>query len=74
MSDICDPNHPFVRERHLAKRWGLSVKTLQRWRYNGVGPDYLKMNGSVLYPLAEAERFEARCLTKMGASPAGIGK
>lgn len=27
----------------LAERWGLSHKTLERWRTNGTGPKYIRI-------------------------------
>lgn len=41
----------FLSEPELAHRWGLSPKTLQRWRGIGVGPVYVKFSRRVAYPL-----------------------
>ena len=32
-----------LNENELAQRWGVSPKTLQRWRSDGLGPRYLKL-------------------------------
>jgi hypothetical protein len=32
-----------LNENELAQRWGVSPKTLQRWRSEGRGPRYLKL-------------------------------
>lgn len=32
-----------LNEIELAARWGMSPKTLQRWRAQNVGPEYLKL-------------------------------
>ncbi len=49
----------------LAKRWGISEATLERWRSEGIGPMYLKLNGSgsVRYRLCDIEKYEESCLS-----------
>ena len=49
-----------LNENELAQRWGLSPKTLQRWRSEGRGPRYLKLSKRVSYPLDSVIEFE-RC-------------
>lgn len=49
--------------RQLATRWHVSEKTLERWRHQGIGPDFLKIVGRVLYPLANIEAIEATGIT-----------
>lgn len=41
----------FLSELELANRWGLSPKTLQRWRGLGRGPLFAKFSKKVGYPL-----------------------
>ena len=47
-----------LNEIELAARWGMSPKTLQRWRTLNVGPEYLKLGKKVMYPLADVEDYE----------------
>lgn len=50
----------FLDQKQLARRWGLSERTLEKWRWAGRGPQYVTLNWSVVrYPLAEIERYEA---------------
>ena len=51
-----------LSENELAQHWGLSPKTLQRWRSEGRGPRYLKLSKRVVYPLAEIRTFESNAL------------
>jgi Helix-turn-helix domain len=49
--------------RHLtqldvARRWRISPRTLERWRWIGGGPQYLRVGGRVIYRLADIEAFE----------------
>jgi len=47
-----------INEQELAERWGLSPKTLQRWRSEGRGPRYLKLSKRVTYLVEEIQAFE----------------
>lgn len=44
-------NRRYLSEPELANRWGLSPKTLQRWRNTGQGPLFAKFSRKVSYPL-----------------------
>ena len=59
----CTP-HPVSRialdEHELAVRWGLSVKTLRRWRQQQLGPVFCKLGSRVTYLISEIEAFEKR--------------
>jgi hypothetical protein len=41
----------------------MSHRTLERWRWEGKGPRYLKVGGRVLYRLADIEAFERQGLS-----------
>jgi predicted site-specific integrase-resolvase len=43
----------------LSRRWRLSPRTLERWRFKGTGPHYLKVGGRVVYRLEDVEAYEA---------------
>lgn len=45
-------------EAELAERWGISRRTLQRWRRDGEGPPFLRLGRRVFYRLTDIERFE----------------
>lgn len=40
-----------------ATAWGPSVHWFRRARWQGDGPAFIKLKGSVLYPVAELDRF-----------------
>jgi hypothetical protein len=46
----------------LARRWKLSPRTLERWRWLGMGPRYCKIGGRVVYRLEDVEEHEASSL------------
>ena len=44
----------------LARRWSISPRTLERWRWLGQGPRYIKIGGRVVYRVEEVEAFETQ--------------
>jgi hypothetical protein len=49
-----------LSQKLLAERWDISPKTLERWRWLGCGPRYIKIGGRVVYRLDEIEAYEER--------------
>ncbi|WP_254884873.1 AlpA family transcriptional regulator [Salipiger sp. HF18] len=46
-----------LKQKELAERWTISHRTLERWRWAGEGPAYMKIGGSVVYRVADIEAF-----------------
>ena len=42
----------------LAARWNISHRTLERWRWTGEGPRFVKLGGRVVYRLEDVEDYE----------------
>jgi hypothetical protein len=60
-----------VRHLHqadLARRWNVSPRTLERWRWLGQGPRFLKIGGRVAYRLEDIEAFEAAQIRTISSS------
>ena len=53
-----------LTQKELARRWAISHRTLERWRWTGEGPDYLKLGGRVIYRIEDITAFEVACLRK----------
>jgi predicted site-specific integrase-resolvase len=51
-----------LNQRELAERWNISQRTLERWRWVGDGPQFLKLGGRVVYRVEDVERYEAEQL------------
>jgi hypothetical protein len=49
-------NH--LSQLDLSRRWAISPRTLERWRWTGEGPRYIKLVGRIVYRLEDVERFE----------------
>ena len=52
----------------LARRWKVSPRSLERWRWEGRGPTYLKVGGRVLYRLEDIEAHEKARLRQSTAN------
>lgn len=59
-SDLYSSARLAMDEYELAGRWGLSVKTLRRWRQEQLGPVFCKLGARVTYLIPEVEAFERR--------------
>lgn len=47
-----------LNQKQLARRWGMSHRTLERWRWQNQGPAWLKVGGRVLYRIEDIEQYE----------------
>ena len=51
-----DPRH--LNQVELARRWRISPRSLERWRWRREGPRYLKIGAHVVYRLEDIEAYE----------------
>lgn len=51
-----------LTQQDVSRRWRISPRTLERWRWQGEGPRFLKIGGRVVYRLQDVEAFEAEKL------------
>jgi hypothetical protein len=51
-----------LNQTELARRWRMSERTLERWRWLGQPPRFLKIGGRVVYRIEDIEAFEAKQL------------
>lgn len=56
-----DTNDRLVNEKEAAAILGLSVKTLQQWRFCATGPVYRKLGKAVRYSLADLQAYVESC-------------
>ncbi len=61
-----------LNQVELSRRWSLSPRTLERWRWLGQGPQYLKIGGRVVYRLDDIEAYEAQQLHTNPTAKAGV--
>lgn len=59
-SRACEPvTTKHLNQIELSRRWSISHRTLERWRWLKKGPVYLKIGGRVVYELTAVEDYEA---------------
>lgn len=54
----------------LARRWKISPRTLERWRWLKQGPKFLRIGGRVLYRRTDIEAYEAAHLREVPSAKA----
>jgi hypothetical protein len=69
-SQLKEPSLPtepvqHLNQAYLARRWDVSHRTLERWRWLKQGPAYVKVGGRVVYRLSAVEAYEA-AQTRLG--------
>lgn len=62
-----------MNQRQVADRWSVSEATLERWRSEGIGPRFMKIQGRVLYRLQDIEAYEEQCLRESTSTPVTAG-
>lgn len=62
-----------LNQAELAERWDVSEATLERWRSDGNGPIFMKLQGRVLYRLEDVELYEIQCRQKSTSAKAVMG-
>lgn len=62
-------NIKHLNQIELATRWNISVHTLERWRWQGQGPKFLKIGGMVRYRMEDIEGYEASNLYSITVYP-----
>jgi hypothetical protein len=68
------PPTKHLTQTDLARRWRVSERTLERWRWLKQGPSYLRIGGRVAYRVQDVEEFEANSLRSTKAfSSTGVG-
>ena len=62
-------NATCLNQIELARRWKVSPRTLERWRWLSQGPRYLKLGGRVLYRVSDIEAYERSIIRLTQADP-----
>jgi len=66
----------YLTQIDIAERWAISPRTLERWRWLGIGPRYLKIRGRVRYreeDILAYEGAQARDNPASGITAAAAG-
>lgn len=47
-----------LNQKELAARWGISPRTLERWRSQKTGPPWIELGGRVIYRTEDVLAYE----------------
>src|ERR1700750_2527960 len=61
VSTVTDPIR-HLNQDDVAQRWSISPRTLERWRWPGQRPRFLKIGGAAVSRLGDIEAYEAEQL------------
>jgi Helix-turn-helix domain len=67
----CRDHDPLVDEHAAARRLGLKVKTLRRWRWAGRGPVYHKLGSAVRCSLQDLDDYVLAARRASTSDPGG---
>jgi hypothetical protein len=56
--DLMSEDRNFLDTKQLADRWRRSPRTIEGWRNKKIGPDYLNLNGKIVYDIEEIIKAE----------------
>jgi len=62
-----------MTQEQLARRWHISPRTLEQWRWLGKGPRFLKIGARVLYRELDVEVWEAAQVCQNTSGPLPVG-
>ena len=68
---IPTPTQQFLSPQQLAARWDIPIKTLEVWRYRGVGPNFAKFGKLVRYSVPVIVDYEQSCARTNTAQTGG---
>lgn len=60
-----------LNQVQLARRWSLSPRTLERWRWLKKGPPFMRIGGAIRYRIEDVEAFEAAQRRQMASEIIG---
>ena len=61
-----------LNQNELAERLNISARTLERWRWVGEGPRFLKLGGRVVYRLEDIEAYEVEQVRDSTTTPLSV--
>lgn len=54
-------NKPLLTPSEVKQLYGISMATLATWRSRGLGPDYVKAEGSIFYKNSQIVKWLEKC-------------
>ncbi|SFK77434.1 helix-turn-helix transcriptional regulator [Shimia haliotis] len=64
-----EQDHTLLSTKLLSRRWNIAPRTLERWRAEGRGPQFVRIGRHVRYRQADIQAFEAKHIETAGPTP-----
>lgn len=64
-----EQDHTLLSTKLLSRRWNIAPRTLERWRAEGRGPQFVRIGRHVRYRRTDIEAFEAKHSETAKAAP-----
>ena len=58
MTKSAEKEPVYLNPHQLAQRWGLTYGTLERWRWRGTGPRFMKIGWRIKYRIEDVIAYE----------------
>lgn len=60
MSNIVSKTVFYLTTKELSQRWKINPNTIEHWRTNGFGPEFIRIGRKILYSLESILEFEQK--------------
>ena len=64
-----EQDHTLLSTKLLSRRWNIAPRTLERWRAEGRGPQFVRIGRHVRYRKADIDAFEAQHIEAAEPAP-----
>jgi hypothetical protein len=65
-----EQDHTLLSTKLLSRRWNIAPRTLERWRAEGRGPQFVRIGRHVRYRKIDIQAFEAKNIGAAGPAQA----
>ena len=55
---MTEHSNSYLTTKELSQRWKINPNTIEHWRTNGFGPEFIRIGRKILYSLESILEFE----------------
>ena len=57
---MTEHSNSYLTTKELSQRWKINPNTIEHWRTNGFGPEFIRVGRKILYSLESILEFEQK--------------
>ena len=57
---MTEHSNSYLTTKELSQRWKINPNTIEHWRTNGFGPEFIRIGRKILYSLESILEFEQK--------------